>query len=1450
MSVALLICLCRNLRFQQGATLFAVPDQQQSAPPRATAQGQPPARDTSQRTHQQLGECNVGFQLLQKAGWRSGQGLGASEQGQTEPLAAWHQQGRAGIGVGNAPQLNAAEKQAGSSGQGSAQQQQQQPATGMREKQLKRKQPVPNVPEAFDTKVRRHQQALHNELGNFREPSVPDLSDEAESQEFVGHALGAGERQAPPKDDGPGAHADSPRTTKAKGRPAALQIPGEGADQASAAAAHQGLEQRAADYRAILAGGALGTAAPTANRRRAGLASRSKAEKPAVGRLMPWEGQSLDPSETLALRLSNTAVLASTPASSALATVTAQGSMASGVPCAEYQPDGRRPGWNSSAKAASNDVALSLSDANRQESLQEMRQRFMSRLQQANDAMHSNLAKRQGHRGSMGKPSAGVHRAEGKSAQPVQLRRPRPEQLQQPAGHILPVKSSAALRQLSAVAGSQEQLRLQAISGLLAARQQQDPQTAALAGAGSGRYPVDSSFEEWPDLSVLGNMPSQAAAGRDPGSGSAAAGPSSSNAANASVSEGPREPSAQRRLTFSDEQVPGQPPASQWQMPSPRLGRSWPGLPGVLAAPPATKQTQQDRTQAPAGVDRRTQSAFAPRRASGEPLAESRVSLAALLGRAPEASALKTAGCVIQRCWHSRASKDLLLVKAAGVLLGVGCILARRSPKVLRERAMPSIPEQQQSSAPSDGAGTKEAAGAVAASSSAGLAAVADRQPSFRASERTGLGPAELGSSAEDAEDGQNLELDSRGASMSSRSSSLARFASPTRSSAARARTQAPSPAAGAGMPARGSALQPGDEQAASSEGGASELGPGSRRGPVERGEGSAAGSRRGAAEPGVGGVQAHTPDVEVSPSRLGTGSRRRTAERGRGQALARQDSRSPRSSRDGARSVSSVRQGGADPVLEGRPAWGSSGTVAPTQSPQRAAGTGFTPREQRRSREVSLRMLDPSRVSRSAEPALRRSTSSTTWSPKQAEASAGAIPPRVLTRDMSRGPTAGGAASSSPLSRWASAAPAQLKLDSSASSRPLRRYGSTAAGPGAGASGRSPLKRYGSTLRSQEGGRSPLSRQASHAGRQSSPSSRRGTTDSLSGSPASPSGEGGFSPRSLRRSGSASFRSPPSIPVRSRADRSQGYSQLGARGRQQSIAASLLEDQPLSVLAEEQRAGGDEVPGAQQPMPSGSTAAASADEGLPERGAASSSAAQPGAAAQAAGRAEPAAQADAGHGNGHVPLPGAQSSAAEARGAESPQQRPPDPLNPAFRMVSDAVWAPAADSPNMRKYGRSSSSEALIPISKHPLAQALIREAPAAGSMTGRQLLEALARGTEMHKAWEGGSGGSRRLVQVTMADGKPQLTYSHGWMRKRMQYTIQRTHVPGGPWQSGKSITLDTDNGAIDLEPGSLQDYAVWVLGLNAALVGEHGRQVAQTVDLPASQMSWCRSMFTMSA
>ena len=94
-------------------------------------------------------------------------------------------------------------------------------------------------------------------------------------------------------------------------------------------------------------------------------------------------------------------------------------------------------------------------------------------------------------------------------------------------------------------------------------------------------------------------------------------------------------------------------------MPSPRLGQSWPGLPGVLAAPPAARHTQQQRAAAPAGVDRRAQSAFAPRRASGEPLAESRVSLAALLGGPPEA--VRQLSWVVNACCAGACRSDALL---------------------------------------------------------------------------------------------------------------------------------------------------------------------------------------------------------------------------------------------------------------------------------------------------------------------------------------------------------------------------------------------------------------------------------------------------------------------------------------------------------------------------------------------------------------------------------------------------------------------------------------------------------------------------------------------------------------------------------------------------------------------------------------------------------------------
>lgn len=55
------------------------------------------------------------LQLLTKAGWKGG-GLGAKEQGITAPIAAWHNQGRQGIGsaqrsrpVGQAQAVNLGE---------------------------------------------------------------------------------------------------------------------------------------------------------------------------------------------------------------------------------------------------------------------------------------------------------------------------------------------------------------------------------------------------------------------------------------------------------------------------------------------------------------------------------------------------------------------------------------------------------------------------------------------------------------------------------------------------------------------------------------------------------------------------------------------------------------------------------------------------------------------------------------------------------------------------------------------------------------------------------------------------------------------------------------------------------------------------------------------------------------------------------------------------------------------------------------------------------------------------------------------------------------------------------------------------------------------------------------------------------------------------------------------
>lgn len=59
---------------------------------------------------------------------------------------------------------------------------------------------------------------------------------------------------------------------------------------------------------------------------------------------------------------------------------------------------------------------------------------------------------------------------------------------------------------------------------------------------------------------------------------------------------------------------------------------------------------------------------------------------------------------------------------------------------------------------------------------------------------------------------------------------------------------------------------------------------------------------------------------------------------------------------------------------------------------------------------------------------------------------------------------------------------------------------------------------------------------------------------------------------------------------------------------------------------------------------------------------------------------------------------------------------------------------------------------------------------------MSRADLVTALTRGSEMRKAWEGGPGGSNRLVQCLVGQGQACLVYGRGWLRKSVQHPIDR--------------------------------------------------------------------------
>ena len=72
-------------------------------------------------------------------------------------------------------------------------------------------------------------------------------------------------------------------------------------------------------------------------------------------------------------------------------------------------------------------------------------------------------------------------------------------------------------------------------------------------------------------------------------------------------------------------------------------------------------------------------------------------------------------------------------------------------------------------------------------------------------------------------------------------------------------------------------------------------------------------------------------------------------------------------------------------------------------------------------------------------------------------------------------------------------------------------------------------------------------------------------------------------------------------------------------------------------------------------------------------------------------------------------------------------------------------------------------------------------------------------------------------------------------------------RVHVPSDAWQNNQAMTVDTNKGAIDLEPPSGLEYAMWVLGLNAAITTALDSTVS--TDLPVDQMLWSPELFVMS-
>ncbi|DBB01638.1 TPA: hypothetical protein ACH3X1_000275 [Trebouxia sp. C0004] len=140
--------------FERGGVMTALGEYVAEANSTPSPVSHKPA-SASNRLGPQISSSNVGYQLLQKAGWQEGQGIGINQQGRPIPLSAYHQQARHGIGADDKP-ANAAHAQRKTS-KGKADSSSGH-ANTMHHVKQKEQQPVPDVPEDPNVKKQRHQQ--------------------------------------------------------------------------------------------------------------------------------------------------------------------------------------------------------------------------------------------------------------------------------------------------------------------------------------------------------------------------------------------------------------------------------------------------------------------------------------------------------------------------------------------------------------------------------------------------------------------------------------------------------------------------------------------------------------------------------------------------------------------------------------------------------------------------------------------------------------------------------------------------------------------------------------------------------------------------------------------------------------------------------------------------------------------------------------------------------------------------------------------------------------------------------------------------------------------------------------------------------------------------------------------------------------------------------------------